>query len=124
MGALAGRSNGCAAGNEQERGWRAIHTEPAMTIGGKTVRHTVLFSGRVHGVGFRFTACHVASRHDVTGMVRNLADGRVELVAEGKAEQVKAFVEAVRRAMSGYIGSVDVQEGPGTGEFAEFGIGY
>ena len=47
------------------------------------VRRRVLFSGRVQGVGFRYTTEAVASRFQVTGWVRNVRDGRVELVAEG-----------------------------------------
>ena len=46
-------------------------------------RVVVHYSGRVHGVGFRATVRHIACGFDVTGSVRNLPDGRVELVAEG-----------------------------------------
>jgi acylphosphatase len=48
-------------------------------------------SGDVQGVGFRFFAQRVAARHQVTGYVRNLADGRVEAYAEGMAESVEGF---------------------------------
>jgi acylphosphatase len=47
--------------------------------------------GEVQGVGFRFFAQRAAARHQVTGYVRNLADGRVEALAEGTAEAVEAF---------------------------------
>ena len=47
-------------------------------------RRRVVFSGRVQGVGFRFTCQSLARGFDVAGYVRNLADGRVELVAEGE----------------------------------------
>ena len=50
-----------------------------------------LISGEVQGVGFRFFAQRVAARHQVTGYVRNLPDGRVEAVAEGTPETVEAF---------------------------------
>ena len=46
-------------------------------------RREVYFSGRVQGVGFRYTVRMVASRFAVTGFVKNLPDGRVQLVAEG-----------------------------------------
>lgn len=48
-------------------------------------------SGDVQGVGFRFFAQRAAARHQVTGYVRNLADGRVEALAEGTPESVEAF---------------------------------
>ena len=50
-------------------------------------RH-ILFRGHVQGVGFRYTARQLASRYDVTGFVRNLTDGRVELLVDGAASCV------------------------------------
>lgn len=71
----------------------------------------VYYSGTVQGVGFRYTAHELASRFAVAGHVRNLPDGRVELVAEGQTDQVKGFLEAVSRRMAGYIEHADVTEG-------------
>ena len=59
-------------------------------------RMQVYYSGRVQGVGFRYQSRQVASGFEVTGIVRNLPDGRVELVAEGSEEELKAFREAIR----------------------------
>lgn len=59
-------------------------------------RMQVLYSGRVQGVGFRYQSRQVASGYEVTGVVRNLPDGRVELVAEGDEDELKAFREAIR----------------------------
>lgn len=50
-----------------------------------------LISGDVQGVGFRFFAQRVAARHQVVGYVRNLADGRVEVLAEGTPEGIEGF---------------------------------
>jgi acylphosphatase len=60
-----------------------------------TVRKRVLYAGRVQGVGFRYTACGIARGFPVAGHVRNLPDGRVELVAEGEPAEVAAFLAAV-----------------------------
>lgn len=60
------------------------------------VRMLVLYSGRVQGVGFRYTARLVAAGFDVAGTVRNLADGRVELIAEGAKPELEEFREAIR----------------------------
>jgi acylphosphatase len=55
-----------------------------------------LYSGQVQGVGFRYTARRVAEGFEVTGLVRNLLDGRVELVAEGGRDELSAFRQAIR----------------------------
>ena len=58
----------------------------------ENVRIEAYFSGHVQGVGFRFTSIDIAERFpEIAGFVRNLADGRVEVVAEGPEEQVGAF---------------------------------
>jgi acylphosphatase len=63
----------------------------------------VYYSGRVQGVGFRFTTEHLARGFDVAGTVRNLPDGRVELLVEGEPVEIDGFLEAVRDAMGRYI---------------------
>ena len=69
---------------------------------GKTVQ--VFYEGRVQGVGFRYTARRAAAGFDVAGYVRNLPDGRVELVAAGDEEEVDGFLEAVRESeLAGHI---------------------
>ncbi len=60
----------------------------------KNVR--VHYDGRVQGVGFRWTVKRLACEFDVAGTVRNLPDGRVELVARGETDELDAFLEAVR----------------------------
>lgn len=82
------------------------------------IRQTVHFTGRVQGVGFRYTTREIASRHAVGGYVRNLDDGRVLLVAEGKANDVAGFVEDVCQTMRRYITAAKVDESPASGEFA------
>ena len=92
------------------------------TIRPEVQRRTYLFSGHVQGVGFRYTAQHLARTHPVTGYVRNLPDGRVELVIEGEAGDLDALRDALKRQMDGFIRRVDVSEGKATGEFTSFGI--
>jgi acylphosphatase len=60
------------------------------------IRMMVLYSGRVQGVGFRYTARSVAAGFEVCGTVRNLPDGRVELLAEGERAELHAFRAAIR----------------------------
>jgi acylphosphatase len=70
----------------------------------------VYYSGRVQGVGFRYTAQALAEGFRVAGYVRNLADGRVELAAEGEPDQVDGFLEAVARRMAHYVTRTTVEE--------------
>jgi len=62
----------------------------------KRERLQVLYSGRVQGVGFRFTVKMVAHGFEVTGIVRNLADGRVEMIAEGERTELEEFRRALQ----------------------------
>jgi len=64
---------------------------------------TVFFSGHVQGVGFRYQTLQVAKGFEVSGYVRNLPDGRVQLEAEGEKGEVTAFVAAVEEHLAGYI---------------------
>jgi acylphosphatase len=67
-------------------------------------RVTVFYSGRVQGVGFRITVRQIACGYDVTGTVRNLPDGRVEMIAEGQRDEVEAFLKGIDESdLSGYI---------------------
>jgi acylphosphatase len=72
----------------------------------------VYYSGRVQGVGFRYTASHLASGFAVAGFVRNLPNGDVELLAEGEADQVEALLKAVADFMWGNISRVTVHDEP------------
>ena len=55
----------------------------------------VFYEGNVQGVGFRWTVRHVAKGFDVTGWIRNLIDGRVEMQVKGEENEVRAFLSAI-----------------------------
>jgi acylphosphatase len=88
----------------------------------ETCRRHCFFQGRVQGVGFRYCTRNIAINYDVTGFVRNLPDGRVELVAEGPAKEVESFVGAITDRLRSYIQGVDEREEPATGEHPHFMI--
>ena len=86
-------------------------------------RRTYHFSGRVQGVGFRYTTQHLARDHPaVKGCVRNLPDGRVELVLEGDDKEMDALLESLKQHMHGNIQRIDVAKTNPTGEFSGFSV--
>src|SRR5476649_3005561 len=64
---------------------------PIQTQAAARRRMKIFYSGRVQGVGFRYTARTVAAGFEITGFIRNLTDGRVELVAEGDGDELETF---------------------------------
>jgi acylphosphatase len=88
-------------------------------------RMQVFFSGTVQGVGFRFTAERLARRFPVTGYVRNLDDGRVEVTAEGEEPQLVEFLTAIRSSgMKFFIRDVEARWSDAQDCFSRFGISY
>ena len=63
----------------------------------------IFYSGRVQGVGFRYTVKALVSGYEVMGNIRNLSDGRVELVVEGTKEELEAFRRAIRESELGHF---------------------
>ncbi len=87
-------------------------------------RRRVIFKGNVQGVGFRFTACRAAGGPDVTGFVRNLPDGTVEVVAEGESAEIDAFLDDLADRMGHHIRDRNEQRGQVTGQFRSFDVRY
>ncbi len=85
-------------------------------------RHCCYFTGHVQGVGFRYTCQNIALQYNVVGYVKNLRDGRVELVVEGPDSEMNSLVGAIQDRMREYIQNVDVQQGEATGEYKRFCI--
>ena len=83
----------------------------------------IFYSGCVQGVGFRYTAKTVATGFEVTGIVRNLPDGRVELIAEGAREELESFRDAIRGAgLAGFVRDESVNWNDAKNEFHGFEI--
>jgi acylphosphatase len=87
-------------------------------------RRELFYSGSVQGVGFRYTTARIARRHPVDGFVRNLADGRVQLVVEGDAETLDRFVDEVAAAFEGMVRDVQVERRASSEEFDGFRIRF
>jgi acylphosphatase len=84
----------------------------------------VFYSGRVQGVGFRQTTSTLARRFTVSGFVKNLPDGRVQLVVEGQPKEIESFLTAIRKEMDKNITKTEETTKPATGKFQGFGIRY
>ena len=85
----------------------------------------VFWSGRVQGVGFRYTAELVALELGLKGWVKNLPDGRVEALCEGPRKTLDRFLaEVALGPMKRYIQHVETAWDKAAGEFDEFQIRY
>jgi acylphosphatase len=85
-------------------------------------RVSVIYSGHVQGVGFRWTAHGIGKRFEVTGYVQNLADGRVQLEAEGEPAEIDRFLAALAERMRDNIRDAKIERTAATGEFEGFSI--
>ena len=89
----------------------------------KRQRMTVFYSGRVQGVGFRYTVKSLTPGFELSGTVRNLSDGRVELIVEGDRDELVAFRQAIRdEGLASLIEREEELWSPATGDFRGFAI--
>jgi acylphosphatase len=82
----------------------------------------VCYSGRVQGVGFRYTLQDIANCQKVVGWVKNLDDARVEVVVEAEEETLNNFLQQVKQHFSQYIKDVNIEWLPASGEFRDFRV--
>ena len=86
-------------------------------------RAHVFYSGRVQGIGFRYTAQNIAEDLGIHGWVKNLEDGRVEIVAESEEKNLKEFLDRISKGqLSRYIKDADVVWEKPSKEFNDFDI--
>jgi acylphosphatase len=96
---------------------------PTLAPASSRQRLKIFYSGRVQGVGFRCTAKGAAAGFEITGTVRNLPDGRVELVAEGSRAELEAFRATIRGAgLAGFIRDESVTWSDAQNKFRGFEI--
>ena len=85
----------------------------------------IFYSGRVQGVGFRMTAEETAKSLEIAGWVKNLRDGRVEIMAEAEETALERFLETIRTGpMKNFIQRAEVSWGDASETFDEFEIRY
>jgi acylphosphatase len=69
----------------------------------------IVFSGQVQGVGFRFTALNTANNYNLTGYVRNLPGGKVEMLVQGPEKTIDSCIQDIQDSFAGYIRQTDVE---------------
>jgi len=84
----------------------------------------IFYSGRVQGIGFRYTVRDIASQEKVNGWVKNLDDARVEIVAEAEESILNDFLQQVNQQFSRYIKDVNTEWLPASGQFRDFQIEF
>lgn len=85
-------------------------------------RRNVHFGGHVQGVGFRYTTQRLATGFAVTGWVKNLPNGQVQLVVEGQPSEIEAFLKAIQTEMGPNIDDTQIVQSEYVGQFAGFEI--
>ena len=76
------------------------------------IRQQLRFTGQVQGVGFRYTAYHLAVPLGLTGWVKNLWDERVEMEVQGEEMQIERLIEELSRGRYIYIDRIEMETIP------------
>ena len=88
------------------------------------IARVITFSGRVQGVGFRFTAQRIACRYGIKGYVRNLPDGNVEMLAQESADNVAEMLRDISETFKGNLRETRIQDIPPEPKYKDFRITY
>ena len=89
----------------------------------QTAKH-ILFSGQVQGVGFRYTASSLARQYSLTGFVRNLPDGDVEMLAQGPEPDIDTCIAEIQDYFAGYIGDIQIEPAPYNSRYTDFRVTF
>ena len=89
----------------------------------ETAKH-IVFTGRVQGVGFRFTVFRIANRCQITGWVRNCPDGSVEMIAQGLAEAIDDCIRDIQQSFAEYIRETEIKHVPPDPKHKDFKITF
>ena len=84
----------------------------------------IIFSGQVQGVGFRYTARQIAQQYAVTGFVRNLPDGTVEMFLQGPMQDVDNCLREIQDFFAGYLRDTRVEPAVCTTRYTDFRVAF
>jgi len=88
------------------------------------IARLITFKGRVQGVGFRFTSQRIAFRYGLSGFVRNLPDGSVEMLAQGDGENISGCLLDISETFKSYIRDTKIEEVTVNPRYTDFRITY
>ena len=86
------------------------------------VRAHIYFYGTVQGVGFRYTALSFAQQFPLTGWVKNLSDGSVEMIVEGPHKKIEELLSRLKGQFGSFIRDQHVEWTEAREEFVKFSI--
>lgn len=84
----------------------------------------IIFAGRVQGVGFRYTAQRIAILHQLTGFVRNVSNGTVEMLIQGPIEDVDGCIADIKDSFAGYLREVKIEKVAHNPKYTDFKITF
>ena len=84
----------------------------------------IIFKGRVQGVGFRYTSYRAANSNQLTGWVKNLPDGSVEMLAQGQEQDIDDCINDIKESFGSYIRDIQINELPCNPRYTSFDITY
>ena len=84
----------------------------------------IIFSGSVQGIGFRFTAFNIANQYQLTGFVRNLPDGTVEMLAQGNPDDIANCIRDIQESFTGYITDTNIEDAAPNPQYKTFKITF
>ena len=90
----------------------------------KNIAKHVIYTGRVQGVGFRFTAVRIARRYELVGFVKNLPTGQVEMVAQGHPDDVKDCLRDISETFGRGISDTECLDIAVNGRYTDFEISF
>ncbi len=90
----------------------------------ETIAKHIIFTGRVQGVGFRFTAHRIALQYDLAGFVKNLPDGSVEMLAQGDADDVRDYLRDIYESFAAYIRDTKIENTAPAAGYDKFKISF
>jgi acylphosphatase len=88
------------------------------------IAKNIVFSGRVQGVGFRFTAQRIALRYELAGFVKNLPAGQVQMLVQGPAEDIDDCLRDISESFASYIRDTKIEDAAISGEHTGFEIAF
>ncbi len=84
----------------------------------------IIFTGRVQGVGFRFTAHRIAKLHQLKGYVRNVPNGTVEMLIQGLIEDIDECIRDIKDSFAGYLREVKIEKVANNPKYTDFKITF